>query len=233
MVLGVSEAVGLALTTVGVSQVPVLAGVRATWRTGTFNYNDAYAPLLERIETQQMQLRMISRRDVFATVQPMDFPETIAAEKLQLARQALEEASEMCQEYETLSVDAQNAWGREKGSELLKTVENAERKMSLVARFVALRSQELVKDMAERLFRIEEFMVAEQVERGGADGGEEGILNHGQAENEQECEDQGAVHSDGEEEGIAGIAGGLAAPAVWIMVALCAVTVLVRVGRQL
>lgn len=139
----------------------------------------------------------------------------------------------MCQEYETLSVGAQNAWGREKGPLLLKSVENAERKMSLVARFVALRSQELVKDMAERLFRIEELMVAEQVEEGGADGGEEEILNQGQRGNEQRHGGEGAMRRDGEQVGIAGIAGALAAPAVWMMVALCAMTVLVRVGRQL
>lgn len=62
----------------------------------------------------------------------------------------------MCQEYETLAVDAENAWGRENGPQLLSIVENAERKMSLVALFMALRLQELVHEMAERVLRIEE-----------------------------------------------------------------------------
>lgn len=129
MVLGVPEEVGLALTSVGLSQVPVTAGVQATWRRLTFNYNDAYLPLRERLDTQVMQLRMFRRRAVFANELPMDSPESIAIEKLYMAAEAVDKASMMCQEYEELPFDAQNSWGRENGQELQISIEIAEKTM--------------------------------------------------------------------------------------------------------
>lgn len=53
--------------------------------------------------------------------------------------------------------------------------------------------------------------------------------NDGEAGNNHACEDEGVVHGDSG----GGIAGGLAAPVVWMLTARCAGTVLVRVGRQI
>lgn len=61
MVLGVSGAVGLALTSVSVSEIPVAAGAQATWRRYNYKYHDAYVPLRERMDTLKMQIRMLTR----------------------------------------------------------------------------------------------------------------------------------------------------------------------------
>lgn len=89
MVLGVSEAVRLALTSVGVSQAPVVARLQATWRRCTFKYNDVYLPPRERLDTQVMQLRMFQRRGVFAEELPMDLLESIRTERLHLGGEAV------------------------------------------------------------------------------------------------------------------------------------------------
>lgn len=231
MVLGIPEAFGLALTSVGVSQLPVVAGAQATWRRFTFNFNDAYLPLHERLDTLEMQLRMFRRRADSVNQLPADFPESIAMEKLRQVGDAVNKAIVMCQEYEDLPIDAQNSWGRDKGQELQITIEGAERKLGLVARFAALRSQELVLEMAERVLRLEQYMEAkEKVSEGEGDAGEEAIPDQNLAENGEESAVQIVVYSYGEDRSSASR---LAATVVWITVVLFSATVLVRVGHQL
>lgn len=78
------------------------------------------------------------------------------------------------------------------------TIEGAEKKLGLVARLAALRSQGLVLEMAERVLRLEQYMeAAEKVSEREGDTGEEVIPDQNLAENEEESEDQIVVYSDG------------------------------------
>lgn len=176
-----------------------------------------------------MQHRMFQRLGVFAKQFPVDLPESLAIEKLQLAGEAVDKASVLCHEYEEQPADSQNSWGREKGEELQTTIEDAEKKISLVARFTDLRSQEFVLDMAERVRCLEEHMqVVKEVGESGEDGGVESIADPGGAENgEAQSEDESIVHSNGEDRSGAG---NIAATVVWMLVGLFSATVLVRVG---
>lgn len=223
--------VGLALTSVGVSQIPVTAGAQATWRRYTYKYHEAYVPLRERMDILKMQIRMLTRRAVFPGELPMDLPESIAIEKLYLAGDLVNQASLMCQEYEELPVDSRNSWGREQGKDLRNKIENAEKKIGLVARYAALRSQELIFEMNERVLRLEENNeAAEEVGEGGGNPAEEVSPDQGGAEHEENGDD-GSVGHGNEEAG--GISVGLATMVVWTVIVVFSATVLVRVGRQL
>lgn len=221
MVLGVTDVAGLVLTSVGVSQIPVFPGAQATWRRCTSKYQDIYLPLHDRLELIAMQVQMFRRRADFSNQLPMDLPESLSIERLQLAGDLINEASEMCIEYEKLPSDAQNHWGRQNGPDLQNKIETAERKIGLVARYAALHSQELILELAERVLRLEHHV--EEMEEGGGGNGDV-------AEENLTSGDEDAVHDD---EGNDGGADLLAILAIWTLVTVFAVTILGRAGRHL
>lgn len=100
-----------------------------------------------------------------------------------------------------------------------------------MARFAALRSQELVHEISERVLRLEHYIEPEEeVREGGVNGVEEEIQDQGGAENGEQSQNESVVNSDVEDRSGAGV---LAATVVWVLVVLFSATVLVRVGRQL
>lgn len=85
-----------------------------------------------------MQLGMFERRVVFANEFGADFPESIVAGELHLAGEAVDRSRVTSQEYDKQSAHAQNDRGHENGQVLQMNIENAEKRIGLLARFATL-----------------------------------------------------------------------------------------------
>lgn len=227
MVLGASEVAGLALTSVGVAQLPVVAGAQATWERFTFDYHQKFLPLCARLEIANMHIQMLKRRAAVTYPLPMDFPGSVMTEKLDIANEVVTRAVSMCQEYTVLEVTARNSWGRNKGGELKTFIETGEQEMNLVLQYCTVRSQDMLVEVRDRLDR----------------RSEEGVQQCGSSEIDETEEVEHCTVGDVSEAGDEPLGEGgnclsmseesVAATIVWVMLIAMSVTILVKVGQKI